>query len=124
MRSVKVLLAVTAIAFFSGCYNDKFEELYPLGGVVCDTTVVSFATDLKPILNAKCNTAGCHNSASTTGYDLTTYDGVKAVADNGRLLGSINWTTGFSAMPKSLPKLSDCEISKFTRWVNQGKLNN
>ena len=124
MSSVKFILGVVAIASLSGCYNDKFEQLYPLGTTTCDTTNVSFATDIKPILAAKCNTTGCHNNAAATGYDLSAYDGVKAIADNGKLLGSINWTTGFSAMPKSLPKLSTCEINKFTRWVNQGKLNN
>lgn len=124
MQKVRTVLAVLCIAAFTGCYNDKFETLYPLGTVVCDTTNVSFATDLKPILTAKCNISGCHNTAASTGYDLTTYDGLKVIADNGKLLGSINWTTGFSAMPKSLPKLSTCEINKFTRWVNQGKLNN
>lgn len=108
----------------AGCYNDKYDQLYPTGTAVCDTTTVSYAADVQPILTAKCNTAGCHDATASGGYTLTTHAGAQTAAGSGKLLGSINWTAGFSAMPKNLPKLSDCEINKITRWVNQGALNN
>jgi len=109
----------------AGCYNDKYDKLYPTGTVVCDTATVSFATDIKPLLTAKCGTTGCHNAATASaGYDFTTHTGAQPAALNGKLLGSVNWSPGFNAMPQNLPKLAQCEIDKLTRWVHQGALNN
>ncbi|GAA4466963.1 hypothetical protein GCM10023093_21980 [Nemorincola caseinilytica] len=123
---MRKILAVAAIAMIAtGCYNDKYEELYPKGTVVCDTTTVAFAGDIKPILDSKCNTSGCHDAATASGgYNFTTHAGVQPAMLNGRILGSVKWMSGFSAMPKDLPKLSQCEIDKMTRWMNQGALNN
>lgn len=124
MRLAKLTALLVPAALIAGCYNDKYDKLYPTGTVTCDTATVSYAADVQPILTAKCNTAGCHDATASAGYMLTTHAGSQAVAATGKLLGTINWTTGFSAMPKNLPKLSDCEINKITRWVNQGALNN
>lgn len=117
-----IALAFVVVAFV-GCYNDKYEELYPSGPVTCDTTVVTYAADVKPILDSKCNTAGCHN-AGGAGGNFTTYAGIKAQVTAGKLIGCITWTPGFSAMPQGQPKLPECDINKITRWVNQGALNN
>ncbi len=123
---MKKLIAIIGLALVTaGCYNDKYDKLYPTGSVACDTTTVTFSNDIVPILTAKCNTAGCHDVATASGgYTLTTYAGAKVPALSGKMLGSVNWSAGFSAMPKNLPKLSTCEINKITRWVNQGALNN
>lgn len=124
---MKKLIVVAGIAIATaGCYNDKYDKLYPAtGSVVCDTTTVTYAGDISPILTAKCNTVGCHDAATISGgYNFTTHAGTQPGALNGKIVGCINWAAGFSAMPKNLPKLSPCEINKITRWVNQGALNN
>lgn len=125
MRKI-LTIAIGALAL-AGCYNDSYEELYPMGTAVCDTMTVTYAKDIKPILDSKCATSGCHDAASAPasgGYDLSAYAGAQPIALNGKMVGSINWKAGFSAMPKNLPKLSQCEIDKISRWVNQGALNN
>lgn len=124
---MKKLIAIGAIAMITaGCYNDKADKLYPSPGtVVCDTTTVTYTDDIKPIFEAKCNTPGCHDAGAIAGgYNFTTQAGIQVPALNGRIVGCINWASGFSAMPKGLPKLQQCEIDKITRWVNQGALNN
>ncbi|MCG8327610.1 MAG: hypothetical protein MI974_07990 [Chitinophagales bacterium] len=89
----------------------------------CDTDNVSFVNDLQPILNNTC--VGCHSgSAPAGGIILGDYDGVKVVVDDGRLLGAINWESGFSSMPQGGEQLSDCVIDQFTAWINDGALNN
>lgn len=118
-----IAVAVTAVAF-AGCYADKYEELYPLGSVVCDTTTVTYTADIKPIFQSNCNTSSCHGAGTTSGFDFSTHAAILVEAQNGKLLGSINWTSGFSAMPQNLPKLAQCDIDKITRWVNQGAPNN
>lgn len=89
----------------------------------CDTTVFTYTLAIAPMMNTYCK--GCHNPASLGGgIDLSTYTGVKTVAANGKLYGSITHATGFSAMPKNSAKLSDCQIKQVQKWVAAGALNN
>lgn len=89
----------------------------------CDTANVTFSASVKPIISNKCQ--GCHSASSPGGgYDLSTYTGVKAVVANGRLWGSVNFTTGYSAMPKGGSKLSTCELAKIKKWIDAGAPNN
>jgi hypothetical protein len=52
------------------------------------------------------------------------YNTDKAVAMNGRLLGSINHTNGYSAMPQNAAKLSDCQIAVIKQWMDANTPNN
>lgn len=89
----------------------------------CDTANVTFAVSIKPIITNKCQ--GCHSSSSAGGgYDLSTYAGVKTVVTNGKLWGSVNFTSGYSAMPKGGTKLSTCELAKIKKWIDAGAPNN
>jgi cytochrome c553 len=124
-------LAAIMLLIVGGCYNDKADKLYPEptvitpGGNTCDTTSMSFATNIKPITDQYCATASCHSAGVAAGtYDFTTAAGLKQAVTNGKLLGAINQQTGFSAMPQGMAKLSDCNINKITAWVNQGALDN
>ncbi|HEY6955945.1 MAG TPA: c-type cytochrome domain-containing protein [Flavisolibacter sp.] len=89
----------------------------------CDTANVTFTASVKGIIANKCQ--GCHSSSSPGGgSDLTTYNGVKAVVNNGKLWGSINFLSGYSAMPKGGTKLSTCELAKIRKWIAAGAPNN
>ncbi len=126
MKSRKVILfsLTVALALISGCYYDNAEYLYPSG--TCNAAGSTYSATVSPILSARCNS--CHSTsaaaASGGGIILDNYNSVKPYATNGKLLGSINHASGFSAMPKSSTKLSACEIEKVTNWVNSGALNN
>lgn len=88
----------------------------------CDTVDFKYSTALKNIISAKCQ--GCHNPSTKSGnIDLSTYAGVKAVTTNGRLYGSVTWSTGYSKMPPAL-KLPDCEIRQIKKWIDAGAPNN
>ncbi len=58
-------IAASALIILAGCYNDKADQLYPEpttgGGNSCDTTTMSFAADIKPLMDQYCATASCHN---------------------------------------------------------------
>jgi hypothetical protein len=89
----------------------------------CDTTDVSYASFIVPVLKTYCT--GCHSGQNPDGgLSFTSYSTVKAVALNGKLVGSITWAAGYNAMPKETAKLSDCKISKIKAWVNNGAPNN
>lgn len=89
----------------------------------CDTATFTFSAAVKPILQNKCN--GCHTGASAGGgVDLSTYNGVKASAQAGTLLGSIEHKAGYKVMPQGGAKLPECEIIQIRKWVAAGSLNN
>lgn len=127
MKPIFFILALfVAVVFFESCYYDKADVLYPDGKLPCDTAVVAkFSTDVLPVMNVNCNTGGCHSTTdAASGVILDTYAGVKAQVANGRLMGSINQTGGFSAMPKGAAKLNSCTTIKLQQWINSGTPNN
>lgn len=89
----------------------------------CDTTAVSYSGFIAPLFSTFC--AGCHSGGNPSGgLTLNSFNGVKAVALNGRLMGSISWTNGYQKMPQSGNKLTDCSIAKIQAWINDGTPNN
>jgi hypothetical protein len=115
-----VLLGLTA------CYYDHEETLYGASSTQpCTDTVgtVSYAQKVVPILQSSCY--GCHAGASPSGNQLMgTYAADKAMAQNGKLMGTINHAAGFSPMPKSAAKLNSCKIATIKKWIDAGMPNN
>ena len=91
----------------------------------CDSTNMSFATNIYPIIQTYCT--GCHKPGAASGsVDLTGYSNLLAQVNNGKLMKTIKHETapGIVAMPYGSQKLSDCTISKIQSWVNAGAPNN
>ena len=88
----------------------------------CDSTVFTYSGAVAPVMQTYC--IGCHSSASAPGGDLTNYAAVKQSAVDGRMIGAISHTTGFSFMPSGGNKLDDCTIAKIKKWVAAGAPNN
>ena len=85
----------------------------------CSGLTTSYSTDIKPIISANC--LSCHNGTqSESGIDLSSYSGVKAMADAGRLLGALHHQSGFTPMPKDAPQLSSDKLQLFDCWVQNG----
>ena len=121
----KLFSFLSGILLLSGlvfsCTKKNEEELGT--GTVCDTNNMTYTANIKPILQNYC--FSCHgNGLSENGINFDTYAGVKAVADNGRLVGAITHAAGYAPMPQSAPKLSDCNINRIKDWVNHGAANN
>lgn len=87
----------------------------------CDTTSMTYTSDIKSILDASCAVAGCHDMGSAVG-GLNDYMGAEAFANSGRLLGAINHQEGFKPMPypAGSAKISQCNIDKITAWMADG----
>ncbi|HJZ39859.1 MAG TPA: hypothetical protein VJ203_05815 [Bacteroidales bacterium] len=122
-----VILFFTALFIFllSTCYYDSEEYLFPRTGNYCDTTNVTFALSVKPILQNSCY--ACHsNSTSSFGRNirLEDYNDVIARVSDGHLLGSINHAPGYIPMPRGAPKLEDCKIIIIQKWIESGFPNN
>lgn len=89
----------------------------------CDTSVYTYSGAVKPIMQNNC--VACHSaSLKNGGVDLSTYAGVKAVAANGKLIGTITHASGYSPMPQGAAMLSDCNITQIQKWIDAGTPNN
>lgn len=116
-------LLVVAIALITSCAKEHVEKLSDNGGVVCDTSNISFAGSVVPILQTHC--IGCHDSGFPSGgINLDGFVNVKSAANSGRLLGAITHSNGFIPMPKDAPKLSSCEIERIRIWIDKGGQDN
>lgn len=122
MKKLFIFLIISA-TILSSCYRDVASELYP-PDTSCDTSNTTYATTILPVLqNNTC--IGCHSTVAPSGnIILDTYSGVKSAAQSGKLYGSIAHSSGYSAMPPSGTKISDCDLNKVNAWINKGMLNN
>lgn len=123
---MKIRFYVFGIILLSGCYYDKKEILYPRQANGCDTVKATYSRIVAPIITSNC--LGCHSSKTAAsmggGYDLEGYDKLAPYAgQNGLLIRTITHDPGVAPMPPS-GKLSDCEITEVTTWVNEGAVNN
>ncbi len=89
----------------------------------CDTSVYSFSGAISPIIAKQC--LGCHqNPGASGGLDLSSYNNVKNVGLNGKLMNSLRGTNGLSKMPPSGAGLSDCELKQVQKWIDNGAPQN
>jgi len=89
----------------------------------CDTSVYTYSGAVQGIMSNNC--ISCHSgSLQNGGVDLSTYNGVKTVALNGKLIGTITHSVGFSPMPQGANQLSDCNITQIQKWIDAGVPNN
>ena len=112
-----LLLVAGCVSILPSCYYDVEEGLY--SETACQTDGMSYQTHIKPILDSKCN--GCHSSASRLGgIALDTYADVSSYAADGKLLGVVKHTSGYSPMPKNESQLPDCTIAQIEAWIADG----
>jgi hypothetical protein len=125
-RNLLTLILHAALLFIvTSCYYDNEEYLYPgNGGIIgCDTTNVTYSGTVAPILATNCN--NCHQpSFPSGGVVVNNYTDLMTVVNNGRFWGSINHESGYSAMPQGGSKLSDCNLKKIRKWIDDGAVNN
>lgn len=123
-KQLKYIISVLVLAILAtGCYYDKEEELYNLNLSVCDTSNVTYVQTIAPIMQSYCN--NCHSSTGASGGWVTeNYNGLKIVANNGKLLGAVTHAPGFSPMPKGSGQLTNCQIAVIRKWLNDGSPNN
>jgi len=122
MKKIIFALCATGLTM-TGCYNDKYEELYPTGG--CDLSNTTYSATVKNIVQQSCALGGCHDAATaSSGVVLDTYAGLKAIADDGRLMQVVKHENGVTPMPQNAAQLDACTISKLQKWVDNGAQNN
>jgi hypothetical protein len=111
---------MTTIFIFISC-GKEYDAGGGGGGSDCSGMNVTYSADIKPILNASCAKSGCHDAATAqNGVDLSNYASASVISHQPRFLGVINHQSGYPAMPKDGPKLSDSKIQLLTCWAQAG----
>ena len=120
-------IVFVGLSFMPSCTYEKGEVILPAERFCdsiskADSTIVSYTCDVQPILEAYC-TLACHTSNSALGTPhIDSYGLLEVVADDGRLMCSINWDAGCDKMPyKSGTKIDSMYRATIQEWINQGK---
>ena len=100
-----------------GCDYDNEEELFGLQ--TCDTTNISFATTIEPLILNNCAIEGCHVPGNGRVL-LRNYAEIKENVDDG---GIEQQAIRDRAMPPDGP-LAACDLQKLASWINAGAPNN
>lgn len=118
-------LLALSVALLPSCGDDGDDP------TACDTSNVSYAQDIAPIISNECAGSQCHTGSNPlSGHPFNDYAGVKAQVDAQKLYGSVAQLQGFLPMPRKNDgtggtyKLKDCDIAKFKAWVDAGAPNN
>ncbi len=125
MKRIQYILLIALVAFITGCYYDSEETLYPKLTSPCDDIDVTFSGTVTTILQP---CLSCHStsvaSSSGGGIKLQNYTDIQTYITNGKLMGAINHSSGYIAMPQGGGKLPDCEISQLQKWIDNNSPNN
>ncbi len=97
---------------------------------VAPSVQVSYAKDVRPILESRCAT--CHMGEFVSeGLDMDTYESLLAGSQNGPVIvpgdakhSLLIQKVTEGKMPKKGPKLTPNQIQIITDWINAGALNN
>lgn len=85
----------------------------------CDETKFAYQADIKSIIDKNC--IACHSTGNVL---LTSHANVSALANNGRLMGALRHQGTYRKMPSDNIFLSDCDLNKIQKWIDNGTPNN
>lgn len=114
----RLQIIATGVILYLGiqaCTKDTTTTSYSCTGIT-----PTYTTDIKPIYDSYRASSGCHGSNGAAGIKLNTYSNCMSANDS-RILGSIEHTSGYNAMPQGSGKLSDTQIQKIYCWIQNGK---
>ena len=124
MKNIIFSVLLILFVFFSSCYYDNEEALYPFLNTSCDTVNVTYAGTIVPILSNNCLSCHSNNTAATFGNNIRLEDHIDVKTNASAVSGSIRHTGNYSPMPKNGNKLKNCLIQQFDIWIRNGMLNN
>ncbi len=113
--TTKTFLALILITGLSYCSK---KETPSTTQVDCATVNAKFSTDIAPLIQSKCATAGCHNNSAAGGTILLNYAQIssKSARINQRAIIQKDMPQGGS--------LTTLEIDKLKCWIESGAPNN
>lgn len=109
-----------ALSVQPACVYENEEDLYGTD-TPCDTVSMRYSVEILEILQDNCYECHLPSSSNYSEISFETYDDVKVLADNGKLVSRINDAS--APMPQS-GLMPLCNRQKIEAWVRAGALNN
>lgn len=111
----KIAFLPLVLGFFMFTYSCGEDE-EPL---VVDCSTVTYGATIKSIVANSCSNASCHGTNAPNG-DYTTYDGIKDVATNGKMMTEV---VNQQSMPIG-SSLTEEQIAQVKCWLDAGAPDN
>ena len=96
----------------------------------CSTDTAYFVNEIQPIINSSCAMSGCHDAVTRAeGVELTSYAKIIRYVTPFNIsrskLYTVSIKTNDDRMPPApMPTLTSLQLSKMSKWINQGAFNN
>ncbi|WP_375415859.1 hypothetical protein [uncultured Hymenobacter sp.] len=125
LRTIQLALGLAGLLFGAGCTYEVGEVVAPCTE---DLSAVTYATDIKPLLQANCYQ--CHsdqNKGAGGGYSWENFKRLQDYAKSGVLTAVVEQTDKSYKnvyMPRGGQKLSACDIERIKAWVAAGAPQN
>ena len=97
---------------------------------ICSIDTAYFVNEIQPIINSSCAMSGCHDAITRAeGVELTSYAKIMRYVSpfntSGSKLYTVSIKTNSGRMPPvPMPALTSLQLSKMSKWINQGAFNN
>ena len=115
LKKIIFLSIVVCSVLMFGCGDDDDMS-------TCETTDLTYTSDIASLFNNNCATSGCHVNVGGTSFSFESHTAIitSPIFDN--IVPSINHESDVQAMPRPIgsAKLDDCTIDKITSWINDG----
>lgn len=124
-KKIPVPFALLLISFITVVVEScKYDNLEDIKGS-CDTSLVTYSGTIVPILEANCYRChGTNSNSGSGGINLQDYNVLNGFAADGKLYGNAAHLPGYNPMPYDGGKLTDCELAKLKKWIDNGHPNN
>jgi len=118
IKKLLFLLFITILTTLmtSRCYYESEEHLFPSLNA-CDTTNVTYAGTIVPILSSNCYTCHSNNTYTISGFNYQDTTVLLAQVRSGQIYRSITYQS--HPMPPSSP-ISSCQIQVIKKWIDSG----
>jgi len=96
----------------------------------CSSDTVYFVKEIQPIINSSCAMSGCHDAIThAEGVELTSYAKIIRYVTPFNISDSKLYTVSIKTNndrmpPAPMSALTSLQLSKMSKWINQGALNN
>lgn len=122
MKNLTHIALLFSVFLLVGCSNDSESDLMENQDPPTTGEKVTYNANISSVMSNNC--VSCHKSPPVNGapFALTTYEEVKAIAENGSLMTAISKQSGESlAMPPS-GRLPQATIDLVQKWIDDGLL--
>lgn len=122
---------ITSLMILNNCDDTINQE--DLDSITIPSSNVSFNQYIQPVLNARCNNAGCHNSTDRAGgLSLSSHAEATSdflvvapgLPDNSKLIWSIEGRSAYPMPPIGYRPLTKNQIAGIRTWIKEGAKNN